>query len=159
MGIEFLDLGWNGESDDSRSIYYYNFGASIRIGNFASRAQFACGLKLGAISYYSQESDDYYSEHTSLSQETVFHMSVYAQLKVNLFKLSSSSRFFISGQYQYNAVRDNLVENTMSWGAGAGIAWKHLDWLFYYRQEFGNNYWINQNWHFFGTSLIYYFKL
>lgn len=62
-----------------------------------------------------------------------------------------------SGQYQYNAVRDDLVENTMSWNAGVGIAWRHLDWLFYYRQEFGSNYLINQN--FFGTSLIYYFKL
>ncbi len=156
MGIEFLDLGWNGESDDSQSIYYYNLGASIRIGNYASKAQFVCGLKLGAISYYTQENGDY-SEYTSLSQEAVFHMPVYAQLKFNLFQLSSSSRFFISGQYQYNAVRDDLVENTMSWNAGVGIAWRHLDWLFYYRQEFGSNYLINQN--FFGTSLIYYFKL
>lgn len=158
MGIEFLDLGWNGESEDSWSIYYYNLGASVRIGNFASRAQFACGLKLGVMSYYSQDYDSY-SDYTSLVQKRSFHMPVYAQLKVNLFKLSSSSRFFISGQYQYNAVRDNIIENTMSWGAGAGFAWKHLDWLFYYREEFGNDYWINQNQHFFGTSLIYYFKL
>lgn len=170
MGVEFLDMGWSGAASDlGLSVYYYDIGAMIRLGNYASPVQFACGVKFGLMrntgtietnSGYGYDYDYGYDDYTSTSyDESLFHMPTYAQLKVNLFKVSQASRFFISGQYQYNIVYDDRLENDMAWGAGCGFAWKNIDWLFYYRQDIGHNDFIGSNQYFIGTSLTYYFKL
>lgn len=160
LGLDFMDLGYNCESDEG-SILYYNLGLMLRIGNYADRVQFAVGLKPGII-YYDrfEEYDYYYYDYYYEEGETSFHMPIVAQLKLNLFKTSENSRFFVYGQYQYNTVRVEDIESEMSWCAGAGIGWKHFDMSMYYRKDIGNpeNDWYSKQ-NYVGLSLIYYWKL
>jgi hypothetical protein len=160
LGLDFLDLGLN-EAYDDCPLWYYNVGLMLRFGNFKDRVQFAIGIKPGIFGYTEEVySGDYYYDYDDTEKQTAFHMPIVGQLKLNLFKTSENSRFFIYGKYQYNAVRVEDIEAEMAWGAGLGIAWKHFDWAFYYRQDIGNvkNY-DYRNQHYFGMSLIYYWQL
>lgn len=160
LGLDFLDLGLNGAYDDC-TLWYYNVGVMLRFGNFKDRVQFAIGIKPGIFGYTEEVySGGYYYDYYDTENQTAFHMPIVGQLKLNLFKTSENSRFFIYGKYQYNAVRVEDIEAEMAWGAGFGVAWKHFDWAFYYRQDIGNvkNY-DYKNQHYFGMSMIYYWQL
>lgn len=160
LGLDFLDLGLNGAYDDC-TLWYYNVGVMLRFGNFKDRIQFAIGIKPGIFGYTEEVySGGYYYDYYDTENQTAFHMPIVGQLKLNLFKTSENSRFFIYGKYQYNAVRVEDIEAEMAWGAGIGIAWKHFDWAIYYRQDIGNvkNY-DYKNQHYFGMSMIYYWQL
>lgn len=160
LGFDFMDWGYNCESGDG-TIMYYNVGLLLRIGNYRDRVQLAFGLKPGLIGYdeFSYESGYYYSYETT-EMQTGFHMPIIGQLKLNLFNTSENSRFFIYGQYQYNAVRIEDVESEMSWCVGLGIGWKHFDWSFYYRQDIGRPLsWDYDKQKYIAMSLIYYWQL
>lgn len=154
LGLDFMDFGLNGAYESC----YYNVGVMLRFGNYRDRVQFAIGLKPGIFVYSAEvfSDGDYYATETN----TAFHMPIIGQLKVNLFNTSKNSRFFIYGQYQYNAVRYAEIESEMSWGVGLGIAWKHFDWSFYYRQDIGRpNNWEYEKQKYIAMSLIYYWQL
>lgn len=166
IGLDFMDMGYNLESSDNFS-FYYDMGVMLRIGNYADWVQFAVGIKPGIIAY-SENYDpviksrySYYDYGDDDSNTTTkFHMPILAQLKVNLFKMSQNSRFFVFGQYQYNAVRADEAESDMSWKAGLGFGWKNFDWSFYYRQDIGEpSKALRDEQHFIGMSLIYYWNL
>ena len=159
LGLEFLDLGLNGSYNECRS-WYYNTGLIFRFGNYKNRLQFAIGVKPGMCVYdediYSGNFYDGYDTRTRIA----FRMPIVGQLKLNLFKITDNSRFFIFGKYEYHAVRVNNIEANMAWGAGMGFAWKHLDMSFYYNQDIGeskNHEYNNQ--YYFGMSLVYYWQL
>lgn len=161
LGLDFFDLGYNWNTD--RGIVYYNLGLLLRIGNYRDRVQFAFGLKPGLIGY-----DEVYYEYWSWSDYTYegtewttkFHIPIVAQLKLNLFNTSENSRFFIYGQYQYNAVRAEYVESEMAWSIGLGMAWKHVDWSLYYRKDIERPKSMEyEKQHYVGMSLIYYWQL
>ncbi len=145
LGLNFMDVGYNGVSTDG-TIWYYDIGLLLRIGNYRDKVQFAFGFKPGFIHY------DYDSDG--------FHLPAVGLLKLNLCNISQNSRFFVYGQYQYNAVRIQHVESDMSWCVGFGLAWKHFDWSFYYRQDAGNFKSLTYNkQHYFGISLVRYWQL
>lgn len=157
MGIDFMDVGYNLGSGNADA-GYYNLGLMLRVGNYADRVQFAVGVKPGL--YFFDESKTYLDYYGSSETTTKFHMPVVAQLKLNLFNTSESSRFFIYGQYQYNAVREAYIETEMSWAAGLGFGWKHIDLSFYYRQDIGEpEYSLFDKQQYVGMSLIWYWKL
>lgn len=156
LGLDFMDMGFNCESDNG-TIFYYNLGLLLKIGNYRDWVQFAFGIKPGLIGYDIIDHDYYYD---SSEMEIGFHMPIIGQLKLNLFKLSKGSRFFSYGQYQYNAVRIKEVESEMSWAVGLGIGWKHFDCSFYYRQDIGKPLSLDYDKQYYiGMSLIYYWQL
>lgn len=157
LGIDFCDWATNGGYNDC-TLWHYNAGLMLRFGNYKDRLQFAVGIKPGAFGYTGTTT---YKEDTNVE----FHLPVMFQLKLNLFGLSQNSRFFVSGQYQYNIIMVN-VESRMAWTIGCGVAWKHFDLSMYYKKDFGEiNYYRQtndnsncyKNQRFFGTSMIYYF--
>lgn len=167
IGLDFLDLGLNGVYDDG-TLWHYNIGLMLRIGNFKDRVQFAIGIKPGILGYTQKDGrsyyDDYYDDYYYYDDDddetkTAFHMPIVGQLKLNLFKMSENSRFYLYGKYQYNAIREKTVESDMAWGAGFGFAWRHIDWGFYYRQDIGAPQGRDKAQHYFGTSVIYYWTL
>lgn len=162
LGLEFFDFGYNWNSEN-RSILYYNIGLLLRIGNYKDRIQFALGIKPGIIGY-----DDVYYDYFSWSYsyfektqwETGFHMPIVGQFKLNLFNTSQDSRFFVYGQFQYNAVRQDVIESEMSWAVGLGVAWKHIDLSLYYSRDLT----APKNWeygiqHYVAMSIAYYWSL
>ena len=156
LGLDFMDMGYNCESDNG-TIFYYNLGLLLKIGNYKDWVQFAFGIKPGLIGY---DVIDYGYYYDSSEWETGFHMPIIGQLKLNLFKTSESSRFFAYGQYQYNAVRIKDVESEMSWAVGFGIGWKHFDCSLYYRQDIGKPLSLDYDkQHYIGMSLVYYWQL
>jgi len=158
MGLKFLDFGWNGKGS-GENIICYDLGLYLRFGNFADRVQFSVGLEPGLVAY----NEDYIYSYTE-DMTTAFHMPISANLKVNLFKMGESARFFVFGKYQYNAVRAEEAEAKQAWSAGFGFSWKHFDWSFYYRQDMGKpessgGYTSDSRPHFFGTTMTVYWKL
>lgn len=153
FGIEILDIGWNGISPDRYlDVGYYNVGASVRFGNFKSPVQLELGIKPGVI-FWNFADEDSYNDY---EVETEFHMPVYAKLKINIFNSDEYSKVYISGLAMYNAIRDEYLENEISIGGGAGIAWRHWDWLIlYYKQDLENIYGNDDK--LIGTSVAYYF--
>ena len=167
LGVEFLDAGF--QVNEDTDIWYYNFGLFVRFGNYSDRVQFALGIKPGWVSHKEYVAGEYMDTEDSKFD---FHMPVLGQLKLNLFKMTQESRFFLYGQYQYNAVRIKDVEASMAWGAGFGFAWKHFDLSFYYRQDVGKpdyeptyrvteDYVISKNKAkgYVGASMIWYLQL
>lgn len=148
MGIEIMDLGYNFNKENPA--VYYDFGLFFRIGNFKDLFQFALGVKPGALKF----------DNLSYDRDWKFHMPVVGQLKINLIPITNDSRFFAFGQFQYTAIRVKEIESAMSWSAGGGFAWKHVDWGIYYRKDIGRPEmrFLNSQ-HYIGTSIIYYFKL
>ena len=126
LGLDILDFGLNG-GYDNHTICYYNIGLILRMGNFMDRLQFAIGFKPGLLSY----DDANYGHHNNETESLHFHMPIVGQLKLNLCNTSDKSRLFIDGKYQFNAVRVKHIESAMSWGAGCGVAWKHIDCALY----------------------------
>ena len=158
MGLKFLDFGWNGKGS-GENIICYDLWLYLRFGNFADRVQFSVGLEPGLVAY----NEDYIYSYTE-DMTTAFHMPISANLKVNLFKMGESARFFVFGKYQYNAVRAEEAEAKQAWSAGFGFSWKHFDWSFYYRQDMGKpersgGYTSDSRPHFFGTTMTAYWKL
>lgn len=167
MGIEFADFGYAIDSDMDK-LYYYNVGVHFRLGNYRDPVQFTIGAKPGilhmeyeSIANWGYGYYDFYNE-----SETKFHMPVFGQLKINLFS-AADSKFYIMGQFQYNVVRVKEVENKMSWVAGAGFSWKHIDLGIYYRSDIdesteyysGNSYYTVPRTSYIGASLTWYYKL
>lgn len=164
IGVDFMDWGFNCEFA-SKSIMYYNAGLLFRIGNYKDRLQFAFGVKPGVIVYDKTSHDivyvyDYSYESKSTRSVTDFHMPIVGQLKLNLINLFDWCRFYMYGQYQYNVFRAKEVEHDMSWGVGMGIAWKHIDWSFYYRRDIGrpvSSFYKKQD--YLAMSFIFYWQL
>ncbi len=159
FGFNLLDVGLNGAYDDCTQ-WYYNIGLMLRFGNFKDRIQLAIGLKPGIICYTEESNPG--SHYYDYYNETFFdyHLPIVGQLKLNLFNSSENSRFFIYGDFQYNAVRVDYIESDMAWSAGCGFAWKHFDWAFYYRQDIGEaRYYDSRYLHNIGMSMIYYWQL
>lgn len=155
IGFNFMDIGYN-FTYDHLTLWHYDIGLMFRLGNYADRVQFALGVKLGLLALNDDDNEEY---------DASFHIPVIAQLKLNLFKMSENSRFFIHGLFQYNALRDDCYENELAWGAGIGFAWKHVDWTFYYRKELFKKDYDDfsasdiEDMQYIGTSLTYYWKL
>lgn len=153
IGFDFLNLGYNCQSDGYA--LYYNLGLLFRVGNYNDWVQFAVGIKPGVVMYDGYEYDYDYS-----STSYAFHMPLLAQLKFNLFKASTYSRFFVMGQYEYNAVRAKELETPMSWGVGFGFCRKHIEWSLFYRQDIGSpDSWDYDRQFYIGMSLVYYWTL
>lgn len=156
FGLNFFDMGYNCKSDNG-TIFYYNLGLLLKIGNYTDRIQFAFGIKPGLVGYDVINHSSYYD---SSEMEREFHMPIMGQLKLNLFKTSKDSRFYALGQYQYNPGRIEDIETEMSWGVGLGIGWKHFDCSLYYQQDIGKL--LSRDYgrqHYVGLSLIYYWQL
>lgn len=152
IGINFIDFSSNFAEGGMGQILYFNAGLFLRIGNFKDRVQFAVGVLPGVVNYEIDNShDDYY-------KETSFWMPLSTNLKLNLFEVSDNSNLFVYGQYQYNLVKISNVQSNMSWGAGFGISWKHLDWQLYYKRDIGSPN-LYDSTGCFGTSISYYFKI
>ena len=104
--------------------------------------------------------DGYEYDYDYSSTSYAFHMPLLAQLKFNLFKASTYSRFFVMGQYEYNAVRAKELETPMSWGVGFGFCRKHIEWSLFYRQDIGSpDSWDYDRQFYIGMSLVYYWTL
>lgn len=155
FGIEFTDWGfgkYKSESTDDEidaTKMYYNVGLMLRFGNYNDWIQCMLGIKPGVIGYMTSGSG--YEE-----EKWKFHMPAFARLKLNVAKTSDESRFYLMGDYQYNLVREELLEGKMSWAAGVGFAWKHVDLSVYYRRELQTE--INNPWA-IGISATYFIKL
>ena len=157
LGLQFLDLGIHGFKGDL--ICYYNAGLKLRVGNLLDRVQFSIGIKPGVLIYpdyvYMPELDE-----TEKNIYVPFHLPIETQLNFNLFKISPDSRLFVFGGYQYNAIKAAEMENAMSWSAGMGTMWRHLEWDIYYRKEIGSSKTdLMKNAQYFGTTLTYYWQL
>mgnify|MGYP001198470557 CR=1 FL=1 len=154
IGLEIADVGINPsayESDSSLAIvWYYNVGLGIKIGNYKSPVQFEIGAKPGFMFYTLW----YGSEDESKS---TFHLPVYTKLKINLSDTRYGSKLYINATGYYNAVIEDFLESDFSIAGGLGLAWRHWDWSVYYKHDLDNNYDLNQNYGFLGTSLVYYF--
>lgn len=88
-----------------------------------------------------------------------FHMPITARLKVNVCSISNDAtdKFFVFGQYHYNAVRIDM-ESKMGWGAGLGFASKNVDFSIYYRKDIGEaKIPTMPTQHYIGASTVYYF--
>ena len=156
FGLELMDFGWNCLSEDKYlEVYYYNVGASVKLGNYKSPIQLEVGLKPGVICYKTADDDDYYDSE----EKAKFHMPAYAKLKVNICNLDAKnkqSKLYICGLGEYNVIREEYLENEYSVGGGFGMAWRHWDWLtLYYKQDLNNKYKLDDK--FLGTSCVYYF--
>lgn len=146
FGLEVFDMGVSLDTEyEDMTIYYYNVGLSIKLGNYKAPIQFEVGIKPGVIVM----DDGYYDE-----TESSFHMPVYAKLKLNLCELWNG-KFYAAGIGAYNAIKDEYLENEYSVGGGVGLAWKKWDLFLYYKQGIENK--LNIDDKYIGTSLIYYF--
>lgn len=156
IGLEPMDLGWNGISPNRYlNVAYYNVGASIKFGNYKSPIQFEVGIKPGVIFYNFADEDDN-SYDSDYDMQTKFHLPVYAKLKINICNAGVKSKVYIAGLGFYNSVREESIENQFSVGGGAGIAWKHWDWLIlYYKQDINNKLYLDDK--YLGSSFVYYF--
>lgn len=156
LGFNFLDAGYN----FSKQILYYDLGLILRVGNYNDRLQFAIGINPGFMRYPQQYDDnDFFSDEYRVGNIT-FHLPIQCQLKLNLFRSSENSRFFLFGKYQYNSIRKKYLEGDFAWGVGCGFAWKHFDWSFFYRKDLGkieNPDFLSHN--FWGMSMTYYWQL
>lgn len=150
IGFEFTDFNIGSTSYDETT-YIYNVGLMLRVGNFNDRVQFALGVKPGVVALGSDDEESGFST-------TAFHLPIAAQLKLNLFKSSENSRFFVFGQYQYNAVRAHDIESPMSWSAGVGFAWRSFDLAVKYGQDIDTDDSCCLR-YFAGLSMIYYWHL
>ena len=159
LGLSFLDFGCNLDFEDY-SLWYYNVGVILRLGNFKDWAQLAVGVKPGVLGYKEGENTSSFFDDSDGDTHVAFHMPILAQLKLNLFTTSRNSRLFIQGMYQFNAVRVADIESRMAWGAGFGVAWQHLDVSLNYRHDIGSTEdraYPNQ--HYLGLSMAFYFRL
>lgn len=151
FGFEPCEMGLN--TNHSLNIFYYNVGASVKIGNYRAPVQFEVGLKLGLLVYGYDYGDDLGKFSDA---KCGFHMPIFAKLKLNLCSVGSSCKLYAAGIAAYNAKKVKSVENDFSAGGGLGFAWKKWDWLpLYYKQDVGNKH--NQMNKFFGMSVVSYF--
>ncbi len=158
FGVEFTDWGFGKyelphPDDEFETLkatkMYYNIGFMLRFGNYNDWIQCMLGVKPGIIGYTVSDGGNDFNE-------CKFHMPAFARLKLNVARTSDESRFFIMGDYQYNIVRSDDFEGKMSWAAGAGFAWKHVDLSLYYRRELQTE--IKNPWA-VGISFTYFWKL
>lgn len=153
LGLNYVDL-YCGLKSSAGTTFGYNVGLLCRIGNYKDPVQFAFGFRMGVIRY-----EEFYYRNNS-DVEIKFHLPLLAQLKVNLFSITDHAKFFIFGQFRYNAVRAKYAESSIGWGVGLGIAWKHVECSFDYRQDIGKpESWNYKNMNYLCTSLSYYWKL
>ena len=131
LGCDFT--GNVGASDEGQKMCF-DFIVGLRIGNYRDPLQFEVGLKPGFVmpGYVSSYYDYYYDYYTD--SETYFHMPIYGKLKINVCN-AGRGKFFIFGEFDYNAVRDDWYESEMSVGGGIGLGWKHFDMAFYYQND------------------------
>lgn len=154
LGFEIADIGINPSAYESGSdidiVWYYNVGLGMKIGNYRSPVQFEVGAKPGFMFYTLW----YGSEDESKS---AFHLPLYTKLKINLSDTRYGSKLYINATGYYNAVKEDFLESDFSIAGGLGLAWRHWDWSVYYKYDLDNNYDLNQNYGFLGTSFVYYF--
>jgi outer membrane protein assembly factor BamD (BamD/ComL family) len=154
LGFEIADIGINPSAYESGSdidiVWYYNVGLGMKIGNYRSPVQFEIGAKPGFMFYTLW----YGSEDESKS---AFHLPLYTKLKINLSDTRYGSKLYINATGYYNAVKEDFLESDFSIAGGLGLAWRHWDWSVYYKYDLDNNYDLNQNYGFLGTSFVYYF--
>ena len=158
MSFEFLDLGVNAICPNSKrgcNIAYYNMGIGFRIGNYSHRAQFEIGVRPGVIAIDENDKDKY---ELSEDAKVKFHMPVYAKLKLNI--AGRGSKFYIFGEFQYNAIRVEAIERQFGYKAGLGIQSRNWDWSLYYKNEFGDYDWASgAGSQYIGTSVVRYFRI
>ena len=153
IGFEMMDLGFNPSAyDDYKSsmdiVWYYNLGASFKIGNYKDPLQFEVGIRPGIMGYTRwYDYDD--------KSETKFHLPVYARLKLNLCDIGSNCKMYADITCYYNSIKEIYLENDYAISGGIGCAWKHWDWSFYYKGDLNNKNNLDND--FLSTSLKYYF--
>ena len=163
MAIEFVDFGLNFLSPSSNRSYntlYYNMGIGFRIGNYKSPVQFEVGVRPGIIVFHENINDKY--EFTKQYTKGRFHMPVYGKFKINIG--GGSSKFYIFGEIQYNAIRIETVERQFGYKAGFGVQSRNWDWSLYFKNEFGSYepiFWEDREpgCQYLGTSLVRYFRI
>lgn len=157
-GVEPLDMAFNPSAyeDTYNAIEYtmfYNVGLGIRLGNYKSPIQFEIGVKPGLAIYTLCYDDSWSSEEET---NIVFHLPVYARLKIGLFG-GYSSKWYIDGVGYYNLIKEPSIEGDYSMSVGIGISWRHWDWrILYYKQDIGPKE-TYLDYKFLGTSFGYYF--
>ncbi len=146
-GFEIADVGAYPGEDDSDVVWYYNVGLGMKVGNYRSPAQFEIGAKPGIMFYTLQYGDE---------TESVFHLPLYAKLKINLMDVGYNSKLYVNATGYYNAVKEDFLESDFAIAGGLGLAWRHFDWSVYYKNDIGSKY-EQKKYGFIGTSLGIYF--
>ena len=161
FGIELMDMGFGADNSD-HSLFYYNMGLSVKLGNYASPVQLEVGLKPGYVIYsstvkttYDSMWGGYTNTYTRTETDAFFHMPLYTKLKLNLCGFYDS-KCYIAGLGTYNAVRNKSFEKEYSVGVGMGFAWEEWDWFaLYYKQDIESN--VKNGNAYVASSIVYYF--
>ena len=140
-----IEFGLDNDAVD----YIYNLGFGLKLGNYASYVQLELGAKVGFL----------YASDCCNEGTCAFRLPLYARVKINLFRMWYG-RFFVSGMFDYNILRDNDFEDECSVGGGLGIAYRNFEWDVYYKlplqlSESDYNDYIPEN-RFVGTSLRWF---
>lgn len=124
-------------------------GFTLRFGNYRDRLNFILGAQIG----YCVDGEDVY-------------VPLHAQLKVKVCKTGPSTLHLFGG-VDYLPLRIEYYQSDLAWRAGLTFSWKHFDWSFFYRQDFGtgiddDHYYYGTSTYFenyIGTTMTYYFSL
>lgn len=162
VGIETVDLGTNAAfSEDDRSLttIYYNAGVVLRIGDHMKLLSFELGAKPGVAVWMPGTDWDEFDDE----KQSDFIIPLFAKLKLNLFPVGSTAKFFIAGSGYFNPTRPAPFDYKFMVGAGLGIVCDHWNWELYYRQgidsDFDNpGHLRSADAQFLGTSLGYFFN-
>lgn len=137
----------------------WDLGVGLRVGNYKDRVQFIATLQPGLW-----EGRAYNEHHAYTNEFWKFHLPLVARVNVNVVK-----PVYVFGAYQYNIVHiaddGEDIEGRQAWRVGAGIAWRQVDWSFYFCQNVGypakphiKDY-NPMHQHFIGTSLTFYWRI
>lgn len=154
LGFEIIDAGLNPSTYEKYDnylniVWFYNGGLSLKVGNYADPVQFEVGVKAGIIGYMLSPGTD------EEKNKVRFHMPLFARLKINLFSVDDSTKFYIDAIGYYNTFTNKYLENEFAASGGIGVAWRHWDWSIYYKGDLNNKYKLDND--YIATSFKYYF--
>lgn len=126
FGLEVIDIAFDPSyalGPEDNDFTYYNFGLSLKIGNYKDPVQWEIGIKPGVYLY-----NTFYTR-------AGFQLPAYSRLKVNLFSTGRSSKFYFDVAGYYNIFGRRCDTKGFDWAASAGLgfAWRRMDWSFYYK--------------------------
>lgn len=136
----------------------WDLGVGVRVGNYKDRAQFIATIDPGVM-----VGRAYNERHAYTNELWKFHLPLLMRVNVNVI-----NPVYVFGAYQYNIVNvhddGEDIEGRQAWRVGAGIAWRMVDWSFYYCQNFDYPKLNIRDYdplhqHFIGTSLTFYWRL
>lgn len=124
-------------------------GFTLRFGNYRDRLNLILGAQIG----YCFEGEDVF-------------IPLHAQLKAKVCRTGPSTLYLFGG-VDYLPLRVEYSQSDFAWRAGLTFSWKHFDWSFFFRQDFGtgiddDHYYYGESTYFenyIGTTMTYYFSL